>query len=53
MLFIFKGGTMKTKQSLISFVGLIAMQATSFNPAQAAESCSRVCIKWSGIIHYA
>ncbi|MFM1911226.1 MAG: hypothetical protein RJB18_617 [Pseudomonadota bacterium] len=31
---------MKTKKSLISFVGLVAMQATAFNPIQAAESAS-------------
>lgn len=40
MLFIFKGVPMKTKQSLISFVGLMAMQATSFNSILAAESTS-------------
>ncbi len=31
---------MKTKKSLKSFVGLLAMQLTSFNPIQAAESAS-------------
>jgi iron complex outermembrane recepter protein len=31
---------MKTKKSLKAFVGLLAMQLTSFNPIQAAESAS-------------
>ena len=31
---------MKTKKSLMSLVGLVAMQATAFNPIQAAESAS-------------
>lgn len=31
---------MRTKKSFIFFVGFVAMQATSFNPIQAAESAS-------------